>query len=973
MALSGWKKLLAGAPWFRGEGRFPVAAYSEFMPPPRVGTKPYGTGATAPFADDPWGWPVTEAEEAQQLRPGLAHLAGHFVHALRELDHGRPVHGLARHKLEGNPAWPPELAERKAPRDDERYVTLLPLALSPTQDDKGRVRWTLFGASEQGPARAFWRGFFSGPRKQVPAEDGEGFVRRLLRDAYGERQDDLRRAGFRVLPLGGDLTYPFTNEGPLPDWATPYLLGKGGALRGVRYLLTFRPFAALPAAVRRAYLGGELHLLPCPGSLLFWGVAGAVRLARELPLAAQIPLLTVLARSEAVGRLRVPQAGWMHEPRPDHPPPADPQLAVRNTYQRTHRWDRMLRHDDPLEVLADEDHLAHVLFSTAEDDMGLYDKPMARNVQLWTHDFRALLDGPRAGPSDIRAAAERVRAGGLFGYRFQFPAMRVGRHEVYWHRPLVAYQAPGQERPTTLDGTPLGYLTAYDEDHPDLARPVELWPRLLERQPYLDAARLFERPWDEHPFRTALNARLLLDARELAGRPLPRSLATSLLVNEAGRPVEAWLESLPRRAKDADRGRQLAEEIERRLEPPAAPAPGKSPPSLTYDRTARRSFEVAYWQTIAFLSEGRYRNKSNADCVQDAPTLAALERARRDLHRDLDALGDYLLDYYAKVVAKAGLKGKALVGDLPFRWRTDFNFGWMGGWRRNQAEEAEERDLIVVIPGRDRKRAVIMADHYDTAYMADVYEKGQGGTGARLAAAGADDNHSATAALMLGAPVFLELSKAGRLGCDVWLIHLTGEEFPADCLGARHLSQLLVEGRLKVRLPGERWRDLSGTRVQGLYVLDMVGHNNDRARDVFQIAPGTVPESFWLAEQAHAANEAWNEGAAAWNRRADRRDLGRGKRSPDGSKVPDPAAHLPLRGEVRLAAHPHSTLYNTDGQVFSDAGVPAVLFMENYDINRTGYHDTHDTMANIDLDYGAALAAITIESVARAAAGNPAF
>jgi len=44
-----------------------------------------------------------------------------------------------------------------------------------------------------------------------------------------------------------------------------------------------------------------------------------------------------------------------------------------------------------------------------------------------------------------------------------------------------------------------------------------------------------------------------------------------------------------------------------------------------------------------------------------------------------------------------------------------------------------------------------------------------------------------------------------------------------------------------------------------------------------------------------------------------------------------------------------------------------VLFMENYDINRQGYHDTHDTLENIDLDYGAALAAIVIESVARAA------
>ena len=42
--------------------------------------------------------------------------------------------------------------------------------------------------------------------------------------------------------------------------------------------------------------------------------------------------------------------------------------------------------------------------------------------------------------------------------------------------------------------------------------------------------------------------------------------------------------------------------------------------------------------------------------------------------------------------------------------------------------------------------------------------------------------------------------------------------------------------------------------------------------------------------------------------------------------------------------------------------------MENYDINRDGYHDTHDTMENIDLDYGAAVAAIAIETVAQTAA-----
>ena len=41
--------------------------------------------------------------------------------------------------------------------------------------------------------------------------------------------------------------------------------------------------------------------------------------------------------------------------------------------------------------------------------------------------------------------------------------------------------------------------------------------------------------------------------------------------------------------------------------------------------------------------------------------------------------------------------------------------------------------------------------------------------------------------------------------------------------------------------------------------------------------------------------------------------------------------------------------------------------MENYDINRHGYHDTEDHMSNIDLDYGAAVAAMAIETVAQAA------
>ena len=66
------------------------------------------------------------------------------------------------------------------------------------------------------------------------------------------------------------------------------------------------------------------------------------------------------------------------------------------------------------------------------------------------------------------------------------------------------------------------------------------------------------------------------------------------------------------------------------------------------------------------------------------------------------------------------------VGELPFRWQTQYPFPWMGGWLHNQEGKTYERNLLVVIPGRDRSRAVLMADHYDTAYMYDRYDKARG-------------------------------------------------------------------------------------------------------------------------------------------------------------------------------------------------------------------------------------------------------
>jgi hypothetical protein len=965
MAQPGWKRLVADWPWFKS---FPISAYSEFMPAPRLGLAPYGE--VHPFLlteDDPAGWHVTEYEEAFELRPGFARIAEQVLESMVHLAHGREAHGISKAKLQNNPYWPRPLAEQKGPLGQERFVLLLALSLARTQDDKGRVRWTLFGSSEQGPARAFWKSFFKAPGVELPEAPALGILRGLLSAAFALPEPqlaDLRSAGLRILPLQAPTTFPYWGEEPLPSWTRRLLWDGAEPLPRVRYLLTFRPFSELPSSLQQAYLAGALRLLPFPGSLVFWGAPPYSALQRELPFALQIPLLHLVRRHEAPEGLRVPQSGWLHEATRAHPAPDSDHGPVRDRFTRTHRWARVYRHQDEVGLSALEDKMTHVLFSALPGELGLYGKPMARNAQVWSTDFRLVLDGPDATSEALAAAVAAVKRGGLFGYRFQYPAMQLGHHEVYWQRPLVAYLDPRSHQARVRAEDLLGYLTAYDTRDLRLADPVELWPRLLQREPHLAAVELRTENPGRSPRQESLNARKLLDAPLLLGRrPFPRSFARSLLSAPKRESLEQWLGALPGRSRRPETGRRLADALEEIL----APAPETLPRPITFERTARRSFEVAYWKTIAALAEGRFHTKNNADCVLDSAT----QRHLRHPHRDLNPLGGYVLDHYRALVKSAGLTNKVMVGDLPFSWRTDFEYAWMGGWLDNQHGRATERNLIVVIPGRDRRQAVVMADHYDTAYMEDRYERDQGGDGARLAAAGADDNHSATAALLLAAPIFLTLSRKGLLGCDVWLVHLTGEEFPADCLGARHLCQSLVEGNLRMRLSEGRFHDLSKTQVRGVYVLDMIAHNNEHDRDVFQIAPGTGPGSFWLAHQAHLAAELWNQGTARWNRRSSRRGLGRGRRSRRATRVPAMARHLALRGEVRPSYDPHSTLFNTDGQIFSDAGVPVVLFMENYDINREGYHDSHDTMANIDLDFGAALAAIAIESVARVATEPP--
>jgi hypothetical protein len=250
----------------------------------------------------------------------------------------------------------------------------------------------------------------------------------------------------------------------------------------------------------------------------------------------------------------------MHEPSQAGDTPHPEHGPLRNTYRRTHRHARVPR-DAPAEqaVSPREDRMAHVLFDASEA-IGLYGKPMARNAQLWTEDGRLLLDGPTADHDAFERAAREVSAGGLFGYRFLFPAMRVGRYELFWHRVLAAYLPSGSDRPVILDNAPLGIVTATIAGARErgAGAAIELRPCVLAREPYLAAATIFTRADDPRPHQTARNCRKLLEAREILGAPLDRSFARRLLTIPEHETLDHWLDALPDRADDRSRGGLLA-------------------------------------------------------------------------------------------------------------------------------------------------------------------------------------------------------------------------------------------------------------------------------------------------------------------------------------------------------------------------------------------------------------------------------
>ena len=239
-------------------------------------------------------------------------------------------------------------------------------------------------------------------------------------------------------------------------------------------------------------------------------------------------------------------------------------------------------------------------------------------------------------------------------------------------------------------------------------------------------------------------------------------------------------------------------------------------------------------------------------------------------------------------------------------------------WRQSFTWRGMPQDnLFAEIPGSDARLApLLLADHVDTAFAEDLARKS-----IYVAVPGADDNASASAALLRAASVL----KDRQPQRSIWLVHLTGEEFPADDLGARALVSNLLNDRQD---------------IAGLVLLDMIGFAGT-GEPQFQINPGPHPASLQMASVALDAQA-------------------------------DVSPQLKPLLEPRYSDR--SYLYNTDGIIFSENGYPVVLINEHLNyytrLMRAAYHDMSDTSDKVSFPYAVAITKVAIETTARLAGGR---
>ena len=522
---------------FSATGRFPVPAYSEFMPPPFVGIKPFTAPAmpaaprTPPACATSTASPSTSTSRSTSWGLAWPRSRATWCLSWASWPRARPTSSPALCSTD-NLAWPESLAAAaRAGRYPQRpFFVMQPLALSRTQDDKGNVRWTLFGASHEPASAVFWRGFAEA--------DEERFLRLI---AWASGDEPLPARGLCVCSVAA---------AELPGFARASALARARACRA-------HPHALHPGAIRcfARFVAESLSRRDAAHSAHARqpGVLRASLAIASWPRPCRAPRRSRCCISfptcKRATRFGFPSRVGSTSTIPARRGPRDPIASSATSRARTDGSAR--RATKPWSATARSPTRSRSRSS-----------PPTRTISACTASrWRATR---RSGPTTINScstAPARARpswntppscstAAAASATASTIPRCAAGTRELFWHLPLLARLDPGSgswrsgrtrfasaRSPPKRPRPPASALFC--------SRPISSIVPAIAKPPSL-----FAREPGQLRHTTAQNLRKLLDFREYLAGPLPASFARALLRIAKDTTLDAWLAKLPQLASD---------------------------------------------------------------------------------------------------------------------------------------------------------------------------------------------------------------------------------------------------------------------------------------------------------------------------------------------------------------------------------------------------------------------------------------
>ncbi len=612
------------------------------MPPPYVGIKPYAPARSPGRGDSRWatrtGWTSTSTSRRTSSSPGSTGSPRTSSCELGKLVRGEP-HALSRTLLEGNPAWPAELAEaaQRRPAARRPSSSSLPLALSRTQDDKGNVRWTLFGASHDG-------------RRRAPSgSSADGDARSSALVALGRRWRGAR---------GASCAEPA--EVPA-DAARSLLLGESvsGDCRRRRHLPALRA-PARRACARRTWRAARAGA--DPASLVFFEHPRYRKLARELPQRDADPAAPPVParRGRATRSASRSRAGSTSAIRPQRRRTAT--ASSRASRARTAGSASARRRRSTATARSPTRSRSRSSRPTPTSSGSTASRWRATS-QIWTDDYELAPRRP-ARRRAARSPGRRQRSTPAGASATASTFRRCAPARASSSGTCRSSRGATRRRPNASPTAPLGYVTA--ERRRCSGPLITLAPRLLDaRRPPRPRAPVPARAGRPRRYTTTHNVRKLLEVRELLGAPLAAVVrARARCTSPKDATLDAWLERLPARASDRDAGERAARGAPRLRRRPTA-IPGRAARARpTWARARSRSRSGRHRRARARASSAR-RATPTASRVNGARrrrrgAAGRAWRARAARPRARSAIT--CTRATAELIAKHGMTGRAEVG-----------------------------------------------------------------------------------------------------------------------------------------------------------------------------------------------------------------------------------------------------------------------------------------------------------------------